>query len=130
MQGEVLDAESDNARKPHRNLPAPFLANIWRPGHSGNPGGKTKLEMEVRRLAQNNSPQTIQRVIEIALDPETEDRVVIVASQIILERAFGKPKEAVPGEDATGKADLSRLSPKELGNLRKLLLKSVGKAEE
>ena len=129
VEGEVLEREPLNAAKSERHVPAVLLANQWKPGQSGNPGGKTKLELEVRRMAQDSSAAVMEKIIDICLTTD-EDRVAVVAGQIVLERAFGKPKESMPGDDpSAGKPDLTRLSQKELGNLRKLLLKSVGKGE-
>jgi hypothetical protein len=61
---------------------------------SGNPGGRTRALAEVMGLAREASPRAIQRMIEL-IDSDDE-RVALMAAEKVLERAWGKPREAVP----------------------------------
>lgn len=102
----------------------------FKAGQSGNPGGKSKLELEVRRMAREWSPEVMAKMIDICLTTDDE-RVAVVAGEKILERAYGKARELQPGEgeDPALAAKVSRLTADERDALKALLLKAVGKDE-
>jgi hypothetical protein len=80
-----------------KTLSPAFLANTWRPGQSGNPGGHSGLYGEAVKLARGLSLRAVQRLGELM---ESEDeRVSVVACNALLDRAFGKPKPAVEEKD-------------------------------
>ena len=80
-----------------KSLSPAFLANTWRPGQSGNPGGHSGLYGEAVKLARGLSLRAVQRLGELM---ESEDeRVSVVACNSILDRAFGKPKPAAEEKD-------------------------------
>jgi len=66
-------------------------------GKSGNPSGRPKVPNEVRELARKNSVKAINRLVKL-IDSEDE-KVAIQASNSILDRAWGKPAQAITGED-------------------------------
>jgi len=91
---------------PKRQLPPALAANRWRPGQSGNPSGHSGEYGEAMRLARQAAPRAILRLMELAaLDrideqgnliplhqlPEADHRVIAVAANSLLDRAFGKP---------------------------------------
>ena len=91
-----------------RTLPPALAANRWRPGQWGNPSGHSGAYGEAMRLARQAAPDAVQRLRELAeLDridergnliplselPDADRRVVAVACNALLDRAFGKPKE-------------------------------------
>lgn len=93
---------------PKRTLPPALAANRWRPGQSGNPLGHSGEYSEAMRLARQAAPGAVRRLRELAeldrLDergnliplselPDADRRVVAVACNALLDRAFGKPKE-------------------------------------
>lgn len=126
IQGEVLNPEPTSGGKGREYL----KKYQFKPGQCGNPGGKSKLELEVRRMAREWSPEVMARMIDICLTTDDE-RVAVVAGEKILERAYGKAKEMAPGEgeDPAAAAQISRLSGEERDALKVLLLKAVGKGE-
>jgi hypothetical protein len=65
----------------------------FRPGQSGNPGGVAGRYQEVVRLCREAGPEVAQRLIAIALDPDEERRIVVVAGQEVLNRGFGRVRE-------------------------------------
>ena len=92
---------------PKRKLPPALAANRWRPGQSGNPSGHSGEYGEAMRLARQAAFRAVLRLMELAaLDrideqgnliplhqlPESDPRVVAVAANSLLDRAFGKPK--------------------------------------
>jgi hypothetical protein len=95
-----------SARKGKTLSPA-FLANTWRPGQSGNPGGHSGLYGEAVKLARGLSLRAVQRLGELM---ESEDeRVSVVACNSLLDRAFGKPKAVEEKDDMDAQlASMSR----------------------
>lgn len=92
-----------------------------RKGEVRNPTGHTGRYGEVVRLCQNASPEIAKRLIQIALDPNEDSRVSVVAAQEIFNRAFGKPKAEVKTTDTQPVTlDASKLSDRELEILHKL----------
>ncbi len=66
---------------------------IFQRGQSGNPSGFSGKHGEVMRLCRQAGPAVARRLIEIALDPNEERRIVVVAAQEVLNRGFGRARE-------------------------------------
>ena len=92
-----LSTPNGSPRK--KPLPAALAANLWKPGQSGNPGGKGGTYYEMMLLARQFTPQATQILISIARDPGEEARNRIVAIAILYDRAWGKPKDYDPAAD-------------------------------
>lgn len=89
----------------------------WQPGASGNPNGLKGLYGECMKYAREYSPEGIKHLIEIIEDQDNDPRVRTVAIGMILERAWGKPKEIQDDKDKPA-LDLSRLKASDLQALR------------
>ena len=62
-------------------------------GQSGNPGGRPKVELKMRELAQSKGPDAIDKLIE---HMEGDDaRLAQTAAIALLDRGFGKPAQSV-----------------------------------
>jgi hypothetical protein len=98
---------------PKRKLPPALAAKRWRSGQSGNPSGHSGEYGEAMRLARQAAPHAVRRLIELAeidqvddqsnltaLSAEADRRVVMVAANALIERAFGKPREHDPAKDS------------------------------
>jgi hypothetical protein len=112
-----------------RQLSPGFTERIWRKGQSGNPAGHSGLYGEVTHLAREASPRAIERLKELM---ESDDhRVAAVACNSIIDRAFGKPREYDPAEEAPrAVVDWSKASAEDRAALRALLLKVVAASRE
>lgn len=77
------------------------LKPAWQPGQSGNTVG-AKGYRRVLALARKNSPEAMEAIIACMRDPEASWRERITAATVILERAWGKPKEHVSFDGADG----------------------------
>jgi Family of unknown function (DUF5681) len=86
------DSENTPGSKTRSKLP-----QLWKKGQSGNPGGRPRLEGEIRRLAQSHGKRAIRRLAQL-LKSENE-RVAVTAAQILLDRGFGKAPQAITGPD-------------------------------
>lgn len=82
---------------PDRERPA----HLWKPGQSGNPGGKPKgLERRVREIVGPDLDAMITALVDIALargnmgaGAKVRDRVA--AASLVLNRGWGAPKQTV-----------------------------------
>lgn len=62
-------------------------------GQSGNPGGKPKELKGVIMQARRMSPLALRELKAILNDPESGKQAKIGAAQVILDRAWGRPKQ-------------------------------------
>jgi hypothetical protein len=104
------------ARVPGRNGGSltPFM-----PGDKHMTGyRKPSTYVETLRLARKASPAAMRTLIK---NLEHEDgRIATMSASLILERAFGKPREANPEEHRRAHIDLSQLTRAELDILLRL----------
>jgi hypothetical protein len=75
----------------------------FKPGQSGNPLGRPKLDPDVVALARAASPDAIRK--QIALLESEDENVALKAAQAILDRAYGKPMQNVTATVSTQKAE-------------------------
>ena len=75
-------------------------AYLWKPGQSGNPGGRPKRLDDVKELARSHTVDAIKR---LAYRMNSRDsRASVAASQALLERAWGRPEQPLTGGDGEG----------------------------
>lgn len=67
-------------------------------GKSGNPGGRPRKDNPVKVLAKEYSTDAIQAIKNIMDDVENDARTRLQAANAILDRAFGRPEQAVSAE--------------------------------
>lgn len=60
-------------------------------GQSGNPGGQTRLQKDVKELAREHAQAAIDALAEALSDPKQR----VAAATALLDRGFGKPKQEV-----------------------------------
>lgn len=82
----TIEAASDPRRDEHGR---------WLPGVSGNPSGKRNVVVEVRRRLEDLSEQAVDELLKIARDPKTPATVRERIYNSILDRALGKPRQAM-----------------------------------
>lgn len=70
-------------------------------GQSGNPNGRPKEYQELKDLAKQHTVEAINTLADWMKD-KTQPRASVMASQILLDRGWGKAVQPVSGED--GKA--------------------------
>ncbi len=101
------------------------MANLkpWPKGVSGNPGGSVGEYHEVRRLCASRSLDAARKQIEL-MEKSTDDRVIFMVTEAIMNRGIGKPRDH--SGDERRKIDVSVLSPEERAGLAKLLGKVLG----
>lgn len=75
------------------------LANLkpWQPGQpSANPGGRPKMDPEVRRILEAATPDAARRLAELVKSPD--EKVSLAAIDQVFNRIYGRPTQQV---DAT-----------------------------
>lgn len=76
--------------------------NGFKPGQSGNPGGrpkKTEEQVKLEEMCRERTPEALQTILEIMGEGENE-RNRLAAAQYVLDRGWGKPKQDM---EVTGK---------------------------
>ena len=89
-------------------------ATRFKPGVSGNPTGSTTAFEQVRALARQHSAEAFKTLVEL-MRLTDEPAVRLRAAEQILDRAFGRPAQAVELFGAIAHADVSAMSDVELG---------------
>lgn len=65
----------------------------WKPGTSGNPGGRPKEDPEMKAILKAACPKAAAKLVEL-LDC-VNPKIVLSAANSILDRIYGRPKESV-----------------------------------
>ena len=98
----------------------------WQKGKSGNPNPHVLNQgayQEARRICALASPEAAR--IQVLLMNDDDSRVRFVATEAVLNRGAGKPRDH--SADETGpRIDLSGLTEEELQSLGQLLRKALG----
>ncbi len=96
----------------------------WKPGQSGNPGGRPKVAPEVREMAKQKSKEAFERICQIIADDDS--RVALAACNVVLERAYGRPATERP----TVSVDLPEIdNPESLMQAMSKILFAVGNGD-
>jgi hypothetical protein len=80
---------SENRRKHKHSGGRKTPSSAWRPGQSGNPGGRPKVAAEIRELARDHGPKPIERLV--ALMHSENEIVAVRAAEALLDRGYGRP---------------------------------------
>lgn len=70
----------------------------WKPGQSGNPGGRKKDQHIVRDAARKYTQEALDTLVALMRNGKQEITRVN-ASNAILDRGWGKPAQAIVGGD-------------------------------
>lgn len=65
----------------------------FKPGQSGNPSGRPKVDFEVRQLAREYGREAIEKLVAIMRGDNAA--LAKAASEALLDRGYGKPVQAV-----------------------------------
>lgn len=80
----------------------------WKPGQSGNPGGKqVKGRAEVARLARQFTEDALETLADICRDAEAQPSARVSAAVALLDRGWGKAPQEITIHDESNVAELS-----------------------
>ena len=65
-------------------------ANTFRPGQSGNPGGRPKKNLDLAALAQKHAEKAVLTLAEVMMNEEAPPSARVSAAAEILDRGFGR----------------------------------------
>ncbi|MGE4658245.1 MAG: DUF5681 domain-containing protein, partial [Gammaproteobacteria bacterium] len=74
-------------------------STTFKPGVSGNPGGRPKVLSEVRDLAREHTVTAIDTLVSIMCNEKAPAAASTAAAQAILDRGYGKPSQAMKIEE-------------------------------
>lgn len=89
----------------------------WKPGVSGNPGGRPAVIGELRDLARAHTVEAVEALVNVLRDPSAPHAAKVSAAVHLLDRGFGRPAQEVALQaavDAHVTVDEPELSPVEL----------------
>jgi hypothetical protein len=102
---EMSQNAAGNERRRRRGRPqtnSRSLANLipyrFKSGESGNPGGRTDKYLEAQRICREATPAAARKMV--ALMDSADERVALMAADKVFERAWGKPREYNPDQEA------------------------------
>lgn len=68
-------------------------------GQSGNPGGRKKVDGDLRELARAKCPKMLQILAKIAEDEKKPTAARVTAASAVLDRGLGKPVQMLGDGD-------------------------------
>ena len=68
-------------------------------GKSGNPGGRPKELKGIQLAARKITPLALRRLKGLLESKETGEQALISAAAAVMDRAYGKPAQAITGAD-------------------------------
>jgi hypothetical protein len=104
-QACAMSGDAENSTVAARTIGRPFAK-----GASGNPGGRSRTARDIQELARVHGPAAIATLAQ-ALKSRNE-RVRVAAAAILLDRAYGKPVQAITTDPATSAVGMHLLAAK------------------
>ena len=84
----------------------------FKPGQSGNPGGRPKIISEIQEMARKHTAEAIETLVAVMRDASASPAARVSAASAVIDRAAGKPVQAIEASGFTQPA--SELSDDEL----------------
>src|SRR3990167_3906145 len=94
----------------------------WVKGVSANPGGRKKQDVTILELCRKHSADAVKVMIEIMNNKDAPPTARLGAAQAIIDRGYGKPAQAVTGEDGGPIRVQAELSDRDVARQIALLL--------
>lgn len=98
-QGKTKSLPSGQNTEPKKRGNVANLKPRWQEGVSGNPGGRPKMDPEVKRILEAATPGCAKRLVELAAS--TDERISLAAIESIFNRVYGRPVQQVDAEVRT-----------------------------
>ena len=88
----------------------------WAKGRSGNPGGRPKALVEVQELARLETAASISALVRVRDAEDTPPAAVVAAATALLDRAWGRPAQAITTDSGNSPLVLHLLAAREVSN--------------
>ncbi len=111
MATSLLSETAAEARTAHVPSHGRGRLRPFQPGQSGNPSGKGGAYHEAQRICRDASPAAARRLV--ALMDDADSRVALMAADRVLDRAWGKPRDAAPDLEAAAADTAKRAEARE-----------------
>ena len=85
----MMNSQNRLKQRARRTIPS----SAWKPGQSGNPGGRPKIAAEIRDIARLHGREAIQRLV--ALMHSSNEAVAVRAAEALLDRGYGRPMQGI-----------------------------------
>ena len=95
----------------------------FKPGQSGNPGGRPKVLGEVQTLARQYTTEAIEALVAIMRNKQAPPAAVALASNSILDRGYGRPAQTIA-------ASVNRQAPDEMSDAELLAIAAYGGSDD
>ena len=96
-------------------------------GQSGNPSGRPGVPAGIREKLRAAAPQAIDLLISICTDEKKPDKVRMECAAYLLDRAYGKPSQALSVDAAVGATvQTVQLTPDEMLSAIKEAAQNMG----
>jgi hypothetical protein len=67
----------------------------FKPGESGNPGGRPTVAKEIQELARSYTTEALEALVAIMRNARAPAQARVAASNSILDRGYGRPPQSV-----------------------------------
>ena len=99
-EGDTKDPQNTAKQAKRKRGDPP--TNAWKKGVSGNPGGRPGVPKHVRELAKQHTEMSIYALAKIVGDETEKVSGRVRAAEVLLNRAWGRPPEALEITGAGG----------------------------
>lgn len=94
MSEKAKPESKQEARHP-RGAPPPPEHSRWKPGQSGNPGGRPRVIADLQKLAQSHTEEAVETLVSVMKAKSAPPAARVAAAAHILDRGYGKPTQTV-----------------------------------
>lgn len=91
---KAAEAKPESTKK-SRPIPEAFKAQQWKPGQSGNPGGRSPIIRELRDVAREHTVTALETLIGVMTNTEAPAAARVAAAAHMLDRGYGKPTQNI-----------------------------------
>ena len=86
----MAESSPKSSEKKRRGPGRPF-----KPGQSGNPGGRPKMSEDVREMLKAATPKAVKLLVSVMDDDGQKAALRMDAAKTIIERVYGKPLQPI-----------------------------------